>query len=126
MVAATGSVHLLATPSNTVSVRQQAGPAHVLFFFVMHMQAWNPLTPCPLGLLQGVLPCPHLSDGTVLEKKGMPLSWGLLEAGLIRGTCAVAATPAAATVAPEQMSPMTATAGQHTPDAGGRTYRGQG
>lgn len=54
----------------------------------------------------------HLSEGTVLEKKGMPDSWGLLAAGLIRGTCAVAATPAAATVAPEQMSPMTATAGR--------------
>jgi len=40
----------------------------------------------------------------------MFVSWGLDDAGLIRGTSLAAATPAAATVAAEQISPMTATA----------------
>jgi hypothetical protein len=119
--------HLLATPSrwlcwqHRVGTSKPTGPAHA-----GHMQAeMNPPLPCKThtGL---VSPLTHLSEGTVLEKNGMPLSCGLLEAGLMRGTCAAAATPAAATVAPEQMSPMTATAGQHTPGAGGRTYRSGG
>lgn len=54
--------------------------------------------------------CSHLSHGIVRKKNGISDNWGLLAAGLMSGTLAVAATPAAAIASLEHIGPMTATA----------------